>query len=253
MKLALWSTIEIEDHLSGPAAILRETYFGELVLTPAALKDLHERTIEPIRHRWRPEVHQIVEAERALHRALGEVEAWSGLNEIKAQLDEDIRTVGISLRDLSDPLKANLKELIERARNACLTLDQCYTSLRDGQYETLHQLSAIVIGPNPEDRRLRRQLSATRNEAALHVANTLADMLRGQKAILSLGRTLRRRFISVIADADCGKTQLAAQLTSPTAKRAAGILLRGKLLGAGESSGRLCSARHSAREATQEL
>jgi len=33
MKLALWSNVEVEDYLVGPAEVLRDTYFGELVLT----------------------------------------------------------------------------------------------------------------------------------------------------------------------------------------------------------------------------
>jgi len=77
MNLALWSAIEVEDHLSGPAEILRESYFGELILTPQTLSELHEEIIQPIRNRWRPEVHQVVEAERKLYRALGDPGAWS--------------------------------------------------------------------------------------------------------------------------------------------------------------------------------
>lgn len=70
MKLSLWSGVEIEDYLVGSAAILRETYFGELVLTPELLRDLHDQSVAPVRRRWIPEVHQAVDAERLLHRAL---------------------------------------------------------------------------------------------------------------------------------------------------------------------------------------
>jgi hypothetical protein len=234
MKLALWSAIDVEDHLSGPAAILRETYFGELVLTPDTLKDLHDREVEPIRLRWRPEVHQVVEAERVLHRTLGEIEAWSNLNDIKAQLDEDIIGIGSNLGNLPDAMKDGLNILIERARNASSTLNQCYASLKDGQYEILRQFASSEIAPTAEERALRHQLRAVRHIGALYVANTLADMQRGQNAILALGRALGQRLVSVVADAGCGKTQLAAQLTAPTAHRSAGLLLRGKFLAAGE-------------------
>ena len=42
-KLHLWTADEVEAHLTGEAAILRGTYFGELVLTPTALEDLHRK------------------------------------------------------------------------------------------------------------------------------------------------------------------------------------------------------------------
>ena len=133
MKLVLWSAPEIEDHLSGPAAILRETYFGELVLTPDELKNLHGTAVEPIRQRWLPEVHQVVEAERVLHRSLGEIEAWSTISEIRGQIDENIVALRAASSVLTDPIKRRLNQLIERAQKASFTLDQCYESLKVGQ------------------------------------------------------------------------------------------------------------------------
>ncbi len=85
MNLSLWSGTDVEDRLIGPAAILRETYFGQLVLTPETLKNLHEQAVAPIRQRWLPEVHQIVDAEREVHRTLGEIEAWTILREIQKE------------------------------------------------------------------------------------------------------------------------------------------------------------------------
>jgi hypothetical protein len=235
LRLALWAAEEVEEHLSGPAAILRETYFGELVLTPDALKELHEKTVEPIRRRWRPEVHQVIDAERVLHRALGEIKAWSNLDDLKSQLDEDITAVGGSVSALPDPLRGQVTALIERAKNARSILDQCYASLKDGRYESLFQLAGAVIAPTPQEERLAPQLRARRLVAALHVNNMLADMVRGQKAIRSLRRAIGRRFIPIIAEAGCGKTELAAQLTAPNDHRSAGLLLRAKFLAAGQT------------------
>ena len=127
-----------------------------------------------------------------------------------------------------------LNHLIERAENASSTLDQCYKSLERGEYETLRQLFASDISPSADERRLVRQLRATRDQTALHAANALADMQRGQHAIRTLSRSMARRLVFVVADAGCGKTQLAAQLTASTSRRPAGILLRGKFLAAGE-------------------
>jgi len=60
-------------------------------------------------------------------------------------------------------------------------------------------------------------------------------MQRGQHAIRTLSRAMAQRLVFVVADAGCGKTQLAAQLTASNSRRPAGILLRGKFLAAGES------------------
>jgi hypothetical protein len=231
MKLVLWSSVELEEHLTGPAVLLREAYFGELILTPDTLKELHEKAVEPIRARWRPEVHQIVEAERVLHRSLGEISAWSNLLEIKAEIDEDITQIAAERDSLSDSLKGKVDELTKRAGDASSTLDQCHTALKSGQFDVLNQLSATTIAPDQAERGMAHQLRALRHKTALHVANLLADMLRGQKAILALDQAMGNKLVSVVADAGCGKTQLAAQLTAPTPQRSAGILLRGKFLG----------------------
>lgn len=235
MKLVLWSAVEVDDLLCGPATILRETYFGELVLTPDELKNLHNKAVEPIRQRWLPEVHQVVEAERVLHRALGEPEAWSNLAELKNQLDEDITALRAALPTFDEQDRIRLDQLIARATNANFVLDQCYQTLKDGQYDILRQFAANDIASNTDEQQLARQLRSTRHPTALYVANTLADMQRGQHAIRALSRLMRRRLLVVAADAGCGKTQLAAQLTAPTPHRPAGLMLRGKFLAAGMS------------------
>src|ERR1035441_8097092 len=40
MRLALWTGVDAESHLSGEAEVFRTTYFGELVLTPSSLATL---------------------------------------------------------------------------------------------------------------------------------------------------------------------------------------------------------------------
>ena len=49
MKFDLWISTDAETLLSGDAEILRKTYFGELLLTPALLAELHNRSVAPIR------------------------------------------------------------------------------------------------------------------------------------------------------------------------------------------------------------
>jgi hypothetical protein len=80
MRLGLWTAAEVEDHLVGEAEVLRATYFGQLILTPETFAVLHNVSVAPIRGRWQPEVHQTVEAERAIRQMLGETSSWERLN-----------------------------------------------------------------------------------------------------------------------------------------------------------------------------
>ncbi len=45
MKLHQWSGLDVEDLLAGPGEIFRRTYFGDLVLTPATLKQTWETSV----------------------------------------------------------------------------------------------------------------------------------------------------------------------------------------------------------------
>lgn len=234
MKLHLWSGIDIDDRLTGPAAILRETYFGQLVLTPASLKALHDQAVAPIRQRWLPEVHQVVEAEREVHRTLGEAEAWPALRDIQNELVDDIAGIEANLASLPGPLNANLQKVIDRGRYASAALAETYDLLSRGRYETLIEAAIKDFRPSASEQRLLRQLRSGRIQAALYLTNLLADMTRGQRMTLELREALERRLVIVVADAGCGKTQMSAQLTAATTQRSAGLLLRGKQLASGQ-------------------
>jgi hypothetical protein len=69
-KFDLWNSTDAERLLSGDAEILRKTYFGELLLTPALLAELHNKSVAPIQTRWLPAAHQAVDAERTIRRML---------------------------------------------------------------------------------------------------------------------------------------------------------------------------------------
>src|SRR5260370_37996850 len=79
MTLHLWTGDDIDNYLTGQAAVLRSTYFGELVLTPEILREQHEHSVAPIRPRWQREVHHVLDAERELRRMLGESGSWDAL------------------------------------------------------------------------------------------------------------------------------------------------------------------------------
>jgi hypothetical protein len=236
MRLHLWTAAEVEEHLSGPAEILRGTYFGELVLTPDALADLHESAVAPIRQRWQPEVHQTVDAERTLRRILGETETWDDLTAHAHQLEADAAAVDANLSDLAGSFADATAEVIEFAHRTAAVLMDAHTALDQGDLDLLRQqLANRPARPHPQLTVLPRQLRAARKRAGLTVTNALADARFASDILDEVDACLGVRLVGVLADAGCGKTQLAAQLTAAAGDRPAGILLQGKDLHAGHN------------------
>ena len=86
LKLELLTATDVEDHLVGPGALLRETYFGELVLTPVLLAEQHRLAAAPFKRRYQPEVHVVVGAEEKILRRLGGQSAWESLENLSRAL-----------------------------------------------------------------------------------------------------------------------------------------------------------------------
>lgn len=233
MRLHLWTAAEVEEHLSGPAAILRSTYFGELVLTPQALDELHVASVAPIRRRWQPEVHQVLDAERVLRCALGSASAWSELRILATRLDSDVSSLTAELAAVREPLRQKALTLANDARTTSDLLRQTYAALQNGSYESLKSELPNPVRVDPAWGTVLRWLRATRQPAALTATNLLADV-RGSRDVLDdLSADLHSTLIAILADAGCGKTELAAQLTAADDERPSGVLLHGRDLHAG--------------------
>ncbi|MHB9144879.1 MAG: NACHT domain-containing protein [Symbiobacteriia bacterium] len=236
MQLHQWTSADVEDHLSGDAEVLRSTYFGELVLTPAALADIHTRASAPIRQRWQPEVHQTVDAERAVRRMLGEAPAWGNLGELAARLASEVTLVESDRADLPEVLASVVGRMTLFACTAVEALTDVPTALDRGDMDLVRQRLAGNPGtPDPDLFELPHLLRSGRYRAAPTVTNTLADSQVAVRLLEQVDSFLGRRLVAVLADAGYGKTQLAAQLTSATADRPAGVLLHGRDLQAGQS------------------
>ena len=123
MKRHLWTGDEVDNLLTGQAAVLRGTYFGELVLTPDILREVHEQAVAPIRARWQPDVHHVGEAERELRRMLGESEAWDVLRVLTTDLRENAQSVQDS-PPVSSALAPLVAALVLESRQTADTLDQ---------------------------------------------------------------------------------------------------------------------------------
>jgi hypothetical protein len=236
MRLHLWTAIEVEEHLSGNAVILRGTYFGELVLTPDTLTNLHEVAVAPIRHRWQPEVHQTVDTERALRQMLGETDTWGDLSKLADQLEAEAAAIDADLGEISGSLAEATSEAIRFAHAFAIALADVHIAISQGDLDLLRQhLANRPALPGPSLAALPRQLRANRYHAALTVTNALADVRLACSLVDEVDSYLGTRLIAVLADAGCGKTQLAAQITAATGDRPAGVFLHGRDLHAGHS------------------
>ncbi|WGU96467.1 hypothetical protein QJQ58_09635 [Paenibacillus dendritiformis] len=230
MKLHLWTASEVEEHLSGPAEILRGTYFGEMVLTPDILHEKHTEMIERIRGRWLPAVHQIVDAERSLRRLLGEEEAWAGLLDVADRLQNSAAAVREGMFSLPETLEKEVNKLVESSTGLANALKQTHINLADGDYEVLRQELTGQHDRNSEWSIIVRRLRAARHPIALSATNIVADINTAYKLLNDLHQIFDSRLIAVVAEAGFGKTQLSAQLTAPKNDRPAGILLYGRNL-----------------------
>jgi hypothetical protein len=236
MQRHLWTTAEVEEHLSGEAEIFRATYFGELVVTPESLTALHQRAVAQIGRRWQPEVHQTVDAERAIRRMLGEPEAWNAVQRLAEILQLAGRSVRANIAGLAGPLAESTAEAAKLVERFALALGATGKDLTNGDLDLLRQtLAARPDLPDAKLAALPRLLRSARHRAALFLTNALADIRSAHTLQIEISKELSTRIISVKADAGCGKTQLAAHLSAADTNHPAGILLHGRDLHAGHT------------------
>ncbi len=229
MRLHLWTSADAETLLCGEAEILRKTYFGELLLTPIALKQQHELSVARVRKRWLPEVHQTVDAERTLRRMLGEAASWDELTIVARRLRAAIEVIDKEPRALAGPLFPSTPVLTEAARSFTETMQNVHRLLRNGDFELLRR--RLETRPTTVSRDIEaapRRLRGANLACGLDATNALAEIRVGVRLLDEIDSFLGTRLVGLLADAGGGKTQLAAQLTAELPDRPAGVLLHGR-------------------------
>ncbi|MEU4621508.1 hypothetical protein AB0G04_16235 [Actinoplanes sp. NPDC023801] len=233
MRLTLWTSANVEEHLAGPGQLYRETYFGELVLTPETLRQLHDRSVSSVRFRWVPDAHQPVNAERSIQRMLGDLGARQQLDAAASALEiagVEV-TAGLStgvpaaLRDETGELVATLAT----GRAQCLAIA---ADLERADWQALRSRYATTPRVSTQHRVLLRKLRNARSPVALPATNAVDDLNNAHDLVAAIEDHLDVRLVAVVADAGNGKTHLAAQLTADGSDRPAGIFLHGRQLGA---------------------
>lgn len=242
LKLELLTATDIEDLLVGPGALLRETYFGELVLTPALLAEQYRLAVAPFKRRYQPEVHVVVEAEEKVLKRLGGQSAWESLKKLSSSLMRNCADIASLTGQLKTEIKAEVELLLARATGLADLLDSLHAALGKGDFDAVQQL--LTTNPSQPVRydRLLSKLRGTRSDGAPLAANLVADIHAVSSALRSLERSIGVRAVAVLGAAGEGKSELAVKVTQPDGEFPGGVFLLGKNLHAGQGLDDLVSA-----------
>ena len=231
-ELKLWNNDDLENYLSGPAHDLRDTYFGELALTTDMLSDQHTHSVAPIKSRWIPNVHITTDTEHTIRQVLGEAIAFKAYEETLKSLTQIINEINAIVNEpeyapLIDEIAAFLDVCVQN-QEYCSLFNRPISRTDFEQIEEFHDrvFSYSFKGIYIVQQHLRRQ----NLRLSLYITNAIAYIKDVRKLLTETIDLLSQQLVAVIADAGGGKTQLAAQLTSETKDRPAGILILGRNL-----------------------
>ncbi|QGZ47421.1 hypothetical protein GPZ77_02495 [Streptomyces sp. QHH-9511] len=232
-----WYTENFDAELSGHDE-LRSTFFGELVLTPDQLANVHKRSVAPIAARWTPQLHTSHHVERDIDRALLRPQSF-------LPLQHHLDSIGPRIQEL----RASLDALDTHDREAGMAAADDLDRFVDGLREIIHAASdlrpsevrerlASQQPPTTSPRTVRRLVIKLRNRRrpeALAVTGIGADVRDIVGWLHTVQKCAEAPMLAVAAPAGQGKTHLAAQLTSPTGQPTAGLFIQGSGLRIGKT------------------
>lgn len=235
-RLHLWTSDDVETHLSGDAEVLRHTYFGNLTLLPLELERIHRETTQRIRARWVPEVHEPVEAEQSIQKMLGDVTAWRRFDIFVRSLADFSNALRSRQQHEAGVIKDCLGSLVEGLLKAHRIVEEIRQPVIEGDID-----EALKLPKLSHEQLLRplrdavRKLRGANSSIALIATNAVSEAREALEAVRECQGRLLTRIVAVVAEAGGGKTQLSAQVTAATPDRPAGILLFGKDLSSGKT------------------
>ena len=228
MRLHLWTAREVATHLVGDAAVLRRTYFGDLMVTPHQLDQTRKLNLAPVTERWIPEVHLELGAEERIRRILGEVAHWpelveleTGLSKSIEELDALVGTVDLDMQPDIDALLADLRDLVGRA--GAFRKDLGAGSVRDvlvlAREEWNPQMGSTG-GP-----RLARTVRRRGFPWAFTLQAAIFWHWQGGALSKKILRELTCSVVAVVGPAGSGKTHFGAALTAARGRRPCGVFI----------------------------
>ena len=234
-KLDLLTAADIEDLLVGPAALLRETYFGELVLTPEQFAEQYKLAAAPFKRRYQPDVHVPVGAETRVFEHLGRLSAWESLKKLSGAVRKTCKEISSLTEHVKIEIKVEVEALLAKATGLADLLDGLHAALEKGDFDAVAQSLALNPPQPVRYNRLLSKLRGARSEGAPLAANLVADLHTVSYTLLGLERSTSVRVVAVLAAAGEGKSELAVKVTQADGDFPGGVLLLGKNLHAGQT------------------
>lgn len=233
-EMELWTEDDVCDLLVGEAAILRETYFGELVYDERRLSFLHECATAPIRDKWIPKLHVSVDVEKHFSRTLLRSGSLAPEQKLMNELDTCVTALRKPKSGVDANQEATLETLADELHHLQVTLKATVLACDKGQFSVV----ADAVSECAESRksanifhRLSRKLHAKSLPVSLVLSQALIVRQQAFDAMEDISRLLRTNFIAILGGKGTGKTFLSAELTKPTESNPAGVLLLANKLG----------------------
>jgi hypothetical protein len=231
-----WDEETLAGLMSGPAEILLETWFGDLVLDEETLTELRREALAPIEQRYVEQLHVRTATELDTKELLGS-DLGGELLRWEQMLERNVEGLGkVAVEAEGRGLESPHREVWQGLEALAGRLEKLRSSLRENLPASGEELST-VLGDPAEIRRLEaliRECLAgidphTSLALMLHEAESGLEVLKGNLARFATG--LRVPMMVVLGAAGAGKTHLAASLTGPEEK-ARGVLVLGRQFGA---------------------
>lgn len=240
-KLDLLTADDVEELLAGPGAMLRDTYFGELIITPDLLAQQYKIAAAPFQRRYQPEVHVVQDAEESVTRCLGGQDAWQSISGLAVSLRDAAAEIAPQTTALPAPLQAEMELLLKHVADSAVLLEELYAAVVGGDFDTIKRLLATMPGSPTNYRRLLSRLRGASAACAPQSANLVADLHAVASEVKQLGESLGARSLYVLAAAGEGKSEMCVKVTQPEGAFPGGVLLLGKDLHAGQTLDDLAS------------
>lgn len=238
VSMRIWAAENFDAQLAGFDE-LRSTFFGELVLTPDALAKAHECSVAPVKARWLLALHTSNDVERQLDLALLRPASFDllarhadaihcrigALREALPVIEDEVARAGAEVvaEDLAQ-FVGDLRAIVDAGRNRRPLEAVDRAADQQPPATTPRKLRSLVF-----------QLRKRRLPAALAMTGIGAE-IRDAVSWLEVAHAMAQRpLVAVVAAAGLGKSHLAAQLTAPADRPAAGIFIQGGHLRTGDN------------------
>ncbi|HEX5527115.1 MAG TPA: hypothetical protein VFX44_07965 [Solirubrobacterales bacterium] len=227
-----WDEETLVGLLGGPAEMLRQTWFGELVLDQATLTERRREALAPIEQRYVEELHVRTPAELETEELLLGHHLEHRLLSIEQILDRAYESAGTILAAQEKGAESQRQQLLLSLSGLVERLGALRTSLEEGQLPSAEEIEEVAGDPEELEgiENLLRQTNLL-SPPSLPLLEVKAALSKARETLTRLATGLRAPMLAIVGGAGVGKTHLAASLTGPDEK-AGGVLILGRQFGA---------------------